>query len=275
MITYPNAKINIGLSITERRPDGYHNIESVFYPINLQDAVEIKTIEGEEPQGGYKLKVSGTILDGTPDDNLVVKAYQLLRKDFNFPAQKIHLYKHIPVGAGLGGGSSDAAAIIKMLNEKFALGLTSEQMQNYAVQIGADCPFFINNTPVFATGIGNIFTPIELSLHGKTIILVKPDIFVSTRDAYALVTPSPAAIPLTEAIKQPILEWKQAITNDFEKSVFTKYPEIAAIKDKLYDMGALYASMSGSGSAVYGIFDSPIEYADEIFSGYFCRQREL
>lgn len=275
MITYPNAKINIGLSITERRPDGYHNIESVFYPINLQDAVEIKTIEGEEPQGGYKLKVSGTILDGTPDDNLVVKAYQLLRKDFNFPAQKIHLYKHIPVGAGLGGGSSDAAAIIKMLNEKFALGLTSEQMQNYAVLIGADCPFFINNTPVFATGIGNIFTPIEFSLHGKTIILVKPDIFVSTRDAYALVKPSPAAIPLTEAIKQPISEWKQFITNDFEKSVFAKYPEIAAIKDKLYDMGALYASMSGSGSAVYGIFDSPIEYADEIFSGYFCRQREL
>ena len=275
MITYPNAKINIGLNITERRPDGYHNIESVFYPINLQDAVEIKTIEGEEPQGGYKLKVSGTILDGTPDDNLVVKAYQLLRKDFNFPAQKIHLYKHIPVGAGLGGGSSDAAAIIKMLNEKFALGLTSEQMQNYAVQIGADCPFFINNTPVFATGIGNIFTPIELSLHGKTIILVKPDIFVSTRDAYALVKPSPAAIPLTEAIKQPISEWKQIITNDFEKSVFAKYPEIAAIKDKLYDMGAIYASMSGSGSAVYGIFDSPIEYADEIFSGYFCRQREL
>ena len=275
MITYPNAKINIGLNITERRPDGYHNIESVFYPINLQDAVEIKTIEGEEPQGGYKLKVSGTILDGTPDDNLVVKAYQLLRKDFNFPAQKIHLYKHIPVGAGLGGGSSDAAAIIKMLNEKFALGLTSEQMQNYAVQIGADCPFFINNTPVFATGIGNIFTPIEFSLHGKNIILVKPDIFVSTRDAYALVKPSPAAIPLTEAIKQPISEWKQFITNDFEKSVFAKYPEIAAIKDKLYDMGALYASMSGSGSAVYGIFDSPIEYADEIFSGYFCRQREL
>lgn len=275
MITYPNAKINIGLNITERRPDGYHNIESVFYPINLQDAVEIKTIEGEEPQGGYKLKVSGTILDGTPDDNLVVKAYQLLRKDFNFPAQKIHLYKHIPVGAGLGGGSSDAAAIIKMLNEKFALGLTSEQMQHYAVQIGADCPFFINNTPVFATGIGNIFTPIELSLHGKTIILVKPDIFVSTRDAYALVKPSPAAIPLTEAIKQPISEWKQIITNDFEKSVFAKYPEIAAIKDKLYDMGALYASMSGSGSAVYGIFDTPIEYADEIFSGYFCRQREL
>lgn len=275
MITYPNAKINIGLNITERRPDGYHNIESVFYPINLQDAVEIKTIEGEEPQGGYKLKVSGTILDGTPDDNLVVKAYKLLRKDFNFPAQKIHLYKHIPVGAGLGGGSSDAAAIIKMLNEKFALGLTSEKMQNYAVQIGADCPFFINNTPVFATGIGNIFTPIEFSLHGKNIILVKPDIFVSTRDAYALVKPSPAAIPLTEAIKQPISEWKQIITNDFEKSVFAKYPEIAAIKDKLYDMGALYASMSGSGSAVYGIFDSPIEYADEIFSGYFCRQREL
>ena len=275
MLTYPNAKINIGLNITERRPDGYHNIESVFYPINLQDAVEIKTIDSEEPQGGYKLKVSGTILDGTPDDNLVVKAYQLLRKDFKFPPQAIHLYKHIPVGAGLGGGSSDAAAIIKMLNEKFALGLTSCQMQNYAVQIGADCPFFINNTPVYATGIGNIFTPVELSLQGKTIILVKPDIFVSTRDAYAHVTPCKPQTSLTDAIKLPLNEWKDAIANDFEKSVFIKYPEIAAIKDKLYDLGAVYASMSGSGSAVYGIFDTPIEHADEIFSGYFCRQREL
>lgn len=275
MITYPNAKINIGLNITERRPDGYHNLESVFYPITLQDAVEMKTIDGEQPANGYKIKVSGTILDGSPDDNLVVKAYQLIRRDHQFPPQSIHLYKHIPVGAGLGGGSSDAAYIIKMLNEKFCLALSDEQMQNYAVQIGADCPFFIKNVPVYATGIGNIFSPIELNLKGKTLILVKPDIFVSTRDAYAHITPGRPAIPLAEALKQPISEWKSTVTNDFEKSVFMKYPEIAAIKDKLYDIGALYASMSGSGSAVYGIFDAPVDYADEIFSGYFCRQREL
>lgn len=275
MIVYPNAKINLGLNVVERRPDGYHNLETVFYPVNLQDALELKTIETDIPECGYKLKVSGSILDGSPEDNLVVKAYKLIRKDYDFPAQKIHLYKHIPVGAGLGGGSSDAANMIKMLNEKFALGLTNEEMENYAVQIGADCPFFICNKPVFATGIGDKFTPIELDLKGKTLILVKPDIFVSTKDAYALVEPKHPEKSLLESLSQPISKWRDNVINDFEKSVFVKYPEIAAIKDRLYDLGAVYASMSGSGSAVYGIFDSPIEYADEIFSGYFCRQREL
>ena len=275
MIVYPNAKINLGLNVVERRPDGYHNLETVFYPVNLQDALELKTIETDIPECGYKLKVSGSILDGSPEDNLVVKAYKLIRKDYDFPAQKIHLYKHIPVGAGLGGGSSDAANMIKMLNEKFALGLTNETMENYAVQIGADCPFFIRNKPVFATGIGDKFTPIELDLKGKTLILVKPDIFVSTKDAYALVEPKHPEKSLIESLSQPISKWRDNVINDFEKSVFVKYPEIAAIKDRLYDLGAVYASMSGSGSAVYGIFDSPIEYADEIFSGYFCRQREL
>ena len=275
MIVYPNAKINLGLNVVERRPDGYHNLETVFYPVNLQDALELKTIETDIPECGYKLKVSGSILDGSPEDNLVVKAYKLIRKDYGFPAQKIHLYKHIPVGAGLGGGSSDAANMIKMLNEKFALGLTNEAMENYAVQIGADCPFFINNKPVFATGIGDKFTPLELDLKGKTLILVKPDIFVSTKDAYALVEPKHPEKSLLEALSKPISTWRDNVINDFEKSVFVKYPEIAAIKDRLYDLGAVYASMSGSGSAVYGIFDSPIEYADEIFSGYFCRQREL
>ncbi len=275
MITYPNAKINIGLNVVERRPDGYHNLESVFYPINLQDALELKTIDGDVPECGYKLKVSGSILNGTPEDNLVVKAYKLLKKDFDFPAQSIHLFKHIPVGAGLGGGSSDASNMIKMLNEKFSLGLTDEQMEAYAVQIGADCPFFIKNKPVFATGIGNEFSPIDLSLSGKTLVLVKPDIFVSTRDAYALVEPQQPKARLTELLSLPLEQWKDNVVNDFEHSVFVKYPEIAAIKDKLYDMGAVYASMSGSGSAVYGIFNTPTEYADEAFSGYFCRQREL
>lgn len=275
MIVYPNAKINIGLNVVERRPDGYHNLETVFYPINLQDAIEIKNIEGAEPECGYQLKVSGTILDGAPDDNLVVRAYKLLKKEFGLPPVSIFVYKHIPTGAGLGGGSSDAAFTIKMLNERFNLGLGVEQMEVYCAQLGADCAFFIKNKPVFATGIGNVFHDLSFSLSGKSLLLVKPDIFVSTRDAYASVVPHRPEISLPELLANPVDTWKDLVVNDFEKSVFPKYPEIAAIKDKLYDMGALYASMSGSGSSVYGIFDKPVDFADEVFSGYFCRQRDL
>lgn len=275
MIVYPNAKINIGLNVLERRPDGYHNLETVFYPINLQDAIEIKNIEGAVPECGYQLKVSGTILDGTPEDNLVVKAYKLLKKEFGLPPVSIFVYKHIPTGAGLGGGSSDAAFTIKMLNERFGLGLDVKQMEAYSAELGADCAFFIENKPVFATGIGNVFHDLSLSLSGKSLVLVKPDIFVSTRDAYAAVAPHRPEASLPELLSKPLETWKDTVVNDFEASVFPKYPEIAAIKDKLYDMGAVYASMSGSGSSVYGIFDEPVEYADEVFSGYFCRQRNL
>ncbi|MCD8237129.1 MAG: 4-(cytidine 5'-diphospho)-2-C-methyl-D-erythritol kinase [Prevotellaceae bacterium] len=275
MIVYPNAKINIGLNVVERRPDGYHNLETVFYPINLQDAIEIKNIEGAVPECGYQLKVSGTILDGTPEDNLVVKAYKLLKKDFGLPPVSIFVYKHIPTGAGLGGGSSDAAFTIKMLNERFGLGLDVKQMEAYSAELGADCAFFIENKPVFATGIGNVFHDLSLSLSGKSLVLVRPDIFVSTRDAYAAVVPHRPDVSLPELLSKPLETWKDTVVNDFEASVFPKYPEIAAIKDKLYDMGAVYASMSGSGSSVYGIFDKPVEYADEVFSGYFCRQRNL
>ncbi len=275
MIVYPNAKINIGLNVVERRPDGYHNLETVFYPINLQDAIEIKNIEGAVPECGYQLKVSGTILDGTPEDNLVVKAYKLLKKEFGLPPVSIFVYKHIPTGAGLGGGSSDAAFTIKMLNERFGLGLDVKQMEAYSAELGADCAFFIENKPVFATGIGNVFHDLSLSLSGKSLVLVKPDIFVSTRDAYAAVAPHRPEASLPELLSKPLETWKDTVVNDFEASVFPKYPEIAAIKDKLYDMGAVYASMSGSGSSVYGIFDEPVEYADEVFSGYFCRQRNL
>lgn len=275
MIVYPNAKINIGLNVVERRPDGYHNLETVFYPINLQDAIEIKNIEGAVPECGYQLKVSGTILDGTPEDNLVVKAYKLLKKEFGLPPVSIFVYKHIPTGAGLGGGSSDAAFTIKMLNERFRLGLDVKQMEAYSAELGADCAFFIENKPVFATGIGNVFHDLSLSLSGKSLVLVKPDIFVSTRDAYAAVAPHRPEASLPELLSKPLETWKDTVVNDFEASVFPKYPEIAAIKDKLYDMGAVYASMSGSGSSVYGIFDEPVEYADEAFSGYFCRQRNL
>ena len=276
MIVYPNAKINIGLNVVEKQPDGYHNLETVFYPIGLQDILEIKVLdEGNVPECGYKLKITGTILDGSPEDNLVVRAFKMLKHDFNLPPVSIGLYKHIPTGAGLGGGSSDAAFTIKTLNKRFDLRLTDEQMEDYCTRLGADCPFFIKDTPVFATGIGNEFHPVSFSLKGKHLVLVKPDIFVSTKDAYAKVNVRRPDTPLPELLAQPLETWKDTVINDFERSVFSKYPEIAAIKDSMYDIGAVYASMSGSGSSVFGIFDEPVENIDEVFSGMFCRQRVL
>ena len=276
MIVYPNAKINIGLNVVEKRPDGYHNLETVFYPIGLQDILEIKVLDDDNaPECGYKLKVTGTILDGSPEDNLVVRAFKMLKHDFNLPPVSIGLYKHIPTGAGLGGGSSDAAFTIKTLNKRFDLRLTDEQMEDYCTRLGADCPFFIKDTPVFATGIGNEFHPVSFSLKGKHLVLVKPDIFVSTKDAYAKVNVRRPDTPLPELLAQPLETWKDTVINDFERSVFSKYPEIAAIKDSMYDIGAVYASMSGSGSSVFGIFDEPVENIDEVFSGMFCRQRVL
>lgn len=273
MITFPNAKINLGLRITERRPDGYHNLETIFYPIHLEDALEVVPLKDNKQE--YDLKITGTPIDGTPEDNLVVRAYRLLKQDFDLPPIHIYMYKHIPLGAGLGGGSSDAAFMIKLLNEKFALGMTTGQMEAYASRLGADCAFFIQDRPVLATGIGNEFTPIDLSLKGMYIVLVKPTVSVSTREAYAGVTPQRPDVPLTTLIRRPIEEWRDCIANDFEPSVFRAYPEIAAIKDKLYDMGAVYASMSGSGSTVYGIFRESVPYIDEHFGEHFCRIREL
>lgn len=275
MITFPNAKINIGLNVIKKRPDGYHDLETIFYPIHLEDALEVVPLKESTSNLDYDLKISGTPIAGNPEDNLVVKAYHLLKHDFELPPVHIYMYKHIPMGAGLGGGSSDAAFMIKLLNEKFGLGLNIEQMEKYASCLGADCAFFIKDRPVFASGIGNIFTPIELSLKGMYIVLVKPCISVSTKEAYASVIPQCPSIPLTELVKRPIEEWKDTIVNDFEKSVFMTYPEIAAIKDKLYDMGAVYASMSGSGSTVFGIFKEAVPFVDEHFGECFCRIREL
>lgn len=273
MITYPNAKINLGLNIVEKRPDGYHNLETIFYPINLQDALEVTKLDDEKE---YSLTLSGTPIEGETDDNLVVKAYRLLKADYpDMAPVNIHMFKHIPTGAGLGGGSSDAAFMIKLLNEKFHLNISVEKMEEYASRLGADCAFFIKNQPVFASGIGNIFEPVQLSLKGYYLVLVKPDIFVSTKEAYALVKPHKPAVSLKEIVRMPVETWRATMKNDFEESVFARYPEIAAIKEKLYDMGAIYASMSGSGSSVFGIFREQVEYVDEIFNGCFCRQRAL
>ena len=277
MIYFPNAKINIGLNVTEKRPDGYHNLETVFYPIELQDAIELEG-EFKGSSKGVQLRLTGNVLEGSPEDNLVVKAYRLLAEDYPIPPMTFHLHKHIPTGAGLGGGSADAAFTIKAINDMCKLGLKEEEMERYAARLGADCAFFVKNKPVFAEGVGNVFSEIDLSLAGKSIVLVKPDVFISTVDAYSKVVPQRPEVSLKELIKLPLEEWKDCIKNDFETSVFPKYPEIAAIKDKLYDMGAVYASMSGSGSSVFGIFDSDLDpdlNIDEIFAGNFVRQREL
>lgn len=253
MITFPNAKINLGLHITEKRPDGYHNLETVFYPVPLEDALEIH-LQSTPSTGKYALHLSGIEVTGNVDDNLVVKAYRLLDRDFELPPVDIHLFKHIPSGAGLGGGSADAAFMLKLLNERFSLNLSTEQLETYAATLGADCAFFIRNEPTFAEGIGNIFSPIPLSLKGYQLVIIKPDIFVSTREAFSQIRPQRPEHSLCDSLARPIEEWKECVVNDFEASVFPQFPTIKKIKEELYRQGAVYASMSGSGSSVFGLF---------------------
>lgn len=252
MLTFPNAKINIGLNITEKRPDGYHNLETIFYPIELCDTLEF--IQKEETKFGC----SGLEIEGESDNNLIMKAYRLLKDEFNLPPINIHLHKAIPMGAGLGGGSADAAFMLKMLNKEFNLGLSVSELEHRAAKLGADCAFFIENKPTLAKGIGNIFEPTTINLSGYHIVLIKPDVHVSTAEAYGGCRPQRWTTPLEEAIKQPISEWKNYIFNDFEKTVFIAHPELAKIKEMLYEKGAIYAAMSGSGSTIYGIFDKEV-----------------
>lgn len=252
MITFPNAKINLGLHITEKRPDGYHNLETIFYPIPLEDALEVTLLNGSERK--FALHQSGMEIAGDPETNLVVKAYKLLADKYPLPPLDIYLHKHIPSGAGLGGGSSDAAFMLKLLNEKFALNLSDGTLEEYAATLGADCAFFIRNTPTFAEGIGNLFSPISLSLQGYQLVLIKPDVFVSTREAFAHIHPQKPKHSLKEIISYPVSEWKNYLINDFEESVFPQHPVIGKIREELYQAGALYAAMSGSGSSLFGIF---------------------
>ena len=273
MLTFPNAKINIGLQVTERRPDGYHNLDTVFYPIPIHDALEVIVAEGADYD--CCLHISGITIEGNPDNNLVVRAYRLLAADYTLPSVDIYLHKHIPTGAGLGGGSSDASYMLRLLNEMFELGISTEQLEAYAAQLGADCPFFITGIPVYATGIGNEFHPIDIDLSGLYLVVVKPDVFVSTKEAYSMVKPEKPAVTLDKKIIRPISEWKETISNDFEKGIFALHPELADIKTKLYDLGAKYAAMSGSGSALFGLFDAPTEDLDQHFPDCFCQQQKL
>lgn len=252
MIKFPNAKINLGLNIVNRRPDGYHDIETIFYPIALQDVVEIVPAKGKEST----LTTYGRPIDCPVEKNLVMKAYRALEKDFNLPPVDIYLHKNIPDGAGLGGGSSDAASVLHILNEMFNLNIAKHDLAARAVRLGADCAFFIYNEPMMATGIGDVLSPVEVNLHGKTLLLVKPDVSVPTAEAYSKVTPQKSDTELTAIINTPVDSWQNTLKNDFEPSVFATHPELAEIKAEIYAAGACYASMSGSGSSIFGIFDS-------------------
>lgn len=246
MITFPNAKINLGLHVLRKREDGFHEIETVFYPIDMHDSLEIR------PAVETTLNFSGPELSG--GENIVMKAYRLLEQEYGIPPVEIHLLKHIPAGAGLGGGSSDAAHALIMLDEMFSLDISPAELEKLAAELGSDCSFFIRNKPAIASGRGELLEDIELDLSGYEIKVITPDIHISTPEAYGMVTPTDMRPSLREIIQNPIHDWKEVLVNDFEKPIFAKYPEIREIKKSLYDQGAAYASMSGSGSAVYGIF---------------------
>ncbi len=253
MISFPNSKINLGLTILQKRKDGYHHLETVFYPLYLKDVLEII-----EAKVDSDFSYSGLSITGDKEDNLCYKAYSILKKDHpQLPGVKMHLHKVIPMGAGLGGGSSDGAFMLDLLNQKFSLGISSEKMIDYALQLGSDCPFFFHNQPCFATGRGELLEKIELDLSTFKFLIIVPDLPINTAWAFSqlnLKNLSGIEGKIKEVVKLPVANWKNELVNDFEKIVFTKHPEIKLIKEKLYKAGAIYASMSGSGSAVYGIF---------------------
>lgn len=279
MITFPCAKINLGLNIVSKRPDGYHNLETVFYPIPLTDALEIKYMDEKFPsESPCDLKITGNDIDCNEEDNLVIKAYQLLAADFQLPRVHAHLVKRIPTQAGLGGGSSDAAYMIRLLDERFRLNIGIPEMERYAAKLGADCAFFITADPSYAEGIGDVLMPADVpgaGLGGYYLAVVKPSVAVSTRDAYAAIVPKTPAKCCRDIVRQPIETWKDELVNDFEAPIFAMHSELAAIKQSLYDAGAVYAAMSGSGSALFGIFREQPTGLEKEFKGMFCLVMKL
>lgn len=270
MIIFPNAKINLGLNIVSKRSDGYHNLETIFYPIPIKDALEIIPSENDKDS----FVEAGIKVDSLPENNLVIKALKLIRERYNIPPLEIHLLKKIPFGAGIGGGSADATFMLKLLNNTFSLNINNEEMVLLASKLGADCPFFVYNHPMFASGIGEQLEEIELSLEKYYLVLVKPDIHIPTKDAFALILPQQPQFSLKNIIKRPITEWKNLMYNDFERSIFPKYPVIADIKQELYNSGAIYASMSGSGSSLYGIFPSKTQLTNKFPDCFVWEEKE-
>ena len=261
MITFPNCKINLGLNVILKRQDGYHNIETVFYPIPLTDVLEIvpqdglKTVSPPRKQGGATFSTTGLPINGAAGKNLCIKAYELLQQDFpKIPPVQIYLHKAIPIGAGLGGGSADGSFTLKMLNEKFSLKLSMEQLLDYALQLGSDCPFFIFNRPCFATGRGEFLESIDINLEAYSFIIINPGIHINTAWAFQQLKPALPKKSIKDIVAQPVQTWKNELTNDFEEPIFRHHPELAAIKTTLYESGAIYASLSGTGSCLYGIY---------------------
>ena len=270
MITFPIAKINLGLNVVEKRPDGYHNLQTVFYPVPIKDALEVVTMDPAFPSDvDCDLKVSN-FDTGDEQRNLVVRAYHALKADYPaLPRCHAHLYKAIPTQAGMGGGSSDCAYMIRLLNDQFALHLSEQQMMQYAARLGADCAFFIKSRPCYAEGIGEQLEDIDLDLSGWHIAVVRPDIPVPTREAFSRIRPHFPAKNCRDIVRQPVDTWATELVNDFEQSVFALHPELAAVKDRLYKMGATYAAMSGSGSALFGLFRERPDRLSQEFPNMF------
>lgn len=271
MVSFPNCKINIGLNIVERRQDGYHNLETIFYPLPLNDIIEILPANDSTQQINFSQ--SGKNIDGDASNNLCIKAYELLKKDYpRLPPIQLHLHKNIPMGAGLGGGSADGAFTLRLLNAKFSLGVSELKLSEYALILGSDCPFFILNKACFATGRGEQLQSVNLNLDDYRFALVHPGIHISTALAFKQIIPTKPRLSLEKLILQPIETWKDNIVNDFEAPVFKLHPVLKEIKDSLYHQGAVYASMSGSGSAVYGIFPKNLLIANPFSTDYFFQQ---
>jgi 4-diphosphocytidyl-2-C-methyl-D-erythritol kinase len=268
MISFPNAKINLGLDIIEKRQDGFHELSTCFYPVPLRDVLEF--VESKK----FSLDITGIPVDGSPHDNLVTKAYKLLKRDFQLPELSIHLHKVIPSGAGLGGGSADAASMISMINSYFELFLDDDILADYAGQLGSDCAFFIYNRPMMATGRGEILHEISIDLSGKYLAIIKPDFSISTREAYQRIKPALPDMPIERILSDiPLSDWSENLKNDFEKALFPDYPALFNLKKMLFDRGALYVTMSGSGSALVGIFEETPQFngLDEKFFFWTCQ----
>jgi len=275
MLLFPNCKINLGLNIISKREDGYHNLQSVFLPLPMQDALEIQTAHNTGKKVFFTC--SGLPVAGNESSNLCIKAYNLLKANFpQLPSINMHLHKAIPMGAGLGGGSADGAFTLMLLNKKFGLQLTEERLIYYALQLGSDCPFFIINQPCFAEGRGELLERINLPLAGYTIVLVNPGIHINTATAFLKITPAKPAKSIKDIVAQPLDSWKNELVNDFEQPVLAEHPQLLSIKEKLYQLGAVYASMSGSGSSFYGIFSAPPQISSSTFPAhYFVKQLTL